>query len=53
MFQAIHPTEDAFTPNTPGGVARAPGVANVTMTLPSNGAEWTVTVRVIGPTPSS
>ena len=52
VFQAIQPTEDVFTPNTPGGVAAAPGVATVTMTLPSNGAQWAVKVRVIGPSPS-
>ena len=27
--------------------------ATITMTLPSNGAQWAVKVRVIGPTPSS
>ncbi len=53
VFLAIQPSEDAFTPDTPGGVAQAPGEAMVTMTLPSNGATWTVKVRVIGPTPTN
>ncbi|MFN8126325.1 MAG: hypothetical protein U0R64_07455 [Candidatus Nanopelagicales bacterium] len=39
--------------NTPGGVAAAPGVATMTMTLPTNGATWAVKVRVIGPSPSN
>lgn len=53
VFQAIQPTEDPFSPNTPGGVAAAPGTATVTMTLPTNGATWAVKVRVIGPQASS
>lgn len=53
VFQAIQPTEDVFTPNTPGGVGASPGQATVTMTLPTNGAEWPVLVRVIGPSPSA
>lgn len=53
VFQAIQPSEDVFTPETPGGVAQAAGEATVTMTLPSNGAQWAVKVRVIGPSPSN
>lgn len=53
VFQAIQPTDDPFTPTTPGGVGASPGQATVTMTLPTNGAEWSVLVRVIGPSPSA
>lgn len=53
VFRVFSPSEDPFTPNTPGGVGQAPGEAMVTMTLPTNGFEWEVKVRVIDPAASN
>ncbi len=52
IVTVIVPDDDVFTPDTPGGVAKAPGQATVTMTLPTGGTPWSVLVRVIGPSPS-
>ena len=52
VFKVIEPTEDFFTPETPGGIAQSPGIATVTMTQPDKGGKWTVKVRVIDPNPS-
>lgn len=49
VFEVIEPSDDPLTPETPGGLAMAPGNATVTLVPPGDGKNWTVRITVANP----
>ena len=49
VFQVIEPSDDLLTPESPGGLATAPGKATVSLIPPGDGPNWTVRITVADP----